>query len=78
MFHYPGQSVTRHSVYMLYPVPPCISVVYPEAVLFLIPLQSVNLFCNLSQVYPAVLLIYFISVAVILATVFDIYIYIYI
>jgi hypothetical protein len=34
--------------------------------LFLNPLQFVHLFCNLSQVYPAVLLMYFISVAVIL------------
>jgi len=44
----------------------CIPVVYLEPVLFLIHLQCVNLFCNLSQVYPAVLLIYFISAAVIL------------
>jgi len=35
-------------------------------VLFLTPLQFVRLFCNLSQVYPAVLLMYFISAAVIL------------
>ena len=44
----------------------CIPAVCLEPVLFLIPLQCVNLFCNLSQVYPAVLLIYFISAAVIL------------
>jgi hypothetical protein len=44
----------------------CIPVVYLEPVLFLIPLQFVHLFCNLSQVYPAVLLMYFISAAVIL------------
>jgi len=44
----------------------CIPVVCLEPVLFLIPLQCVNLFCNLVQVYPAVLLIYFISAAVIL------------
>ena len=43
----------------------CIPAVYLEPVLFLIPLQCVNLFCNLSQVYPAVLLIYLISAAVI-------------
>jgi len=35
-------------------------------VLFLTPLQFVHLFCNLSQVYHAVLLMYFISAAVIL------------
>jgi hypothetical protein len=35
-------------------------------VLFLTPSQCVNLFCDLSQVYPAVLLMYFISAAVIL------------
>ena len=34
--------------------------------LFLTPLQFVHLFCNLSQEYPAVLLMYFISAAVIL------------
>jgi len=44
----------------------CVPAVYLEPVLFLIPLQCVNLFCNLSQVYPAILLIYFISAAVIL------------
>ena len=44
----------------------CIPVVYLEPVLFLIPLQCVNLFCSLSQVYPAVLLIYLVSAAVIL------------
>ena len=44
----------------------CIPAVCLEPVLFLIPLQCVNLFCNMSQVYPAVLLIYFISAAVIL------------
>jgi len=30
-------------------------------VLFLTPLQFVHLFCDLSQVYPAVLLMYFVS-----------------
>jgi len=63
---------------MLYPVPlvfqafclhvvsssSCIPAVCLEPVLFLIPLQRVNLFCNLSQVCPAVLLVYFISAAV--------------
>jgi len=44
----------------------CIPVICPKFVLFLTPLQFVNLFCNLSQVYPAVLLMYFISAAVIL------------
>jgi len=44
----------------------CIAAVCLEPVLFLIPLQCVNLFCNLSQAYPAVLLIYFISATVIL------------
>ena len=44
----------------------CIPVICPKFVLFLTPLQLVHLFCNLSQVYPAVLLMYFISVAVIL------------
>jgi len=44
----------------------CIPVICPELVLFLTPLQFVHLFCNLSQVYPAVLLMYFISAAVIL------------
>ena len=38
----------------------CVPAVCLEPVLFLIPLQCVNLFCNLSQVYPAFLLIYFI------------------
>ena len=41
----------------------CIPAFYLEPVLFLIPLQCVNLFAH---VYPAVLLIYFISAAVIL------------
>ena len=44
----------------------CIPVIFPKLVLFLTLLQFVNLFCNLSQVYPAVLLMYFISAAVIL------------
>ena len=44
----------------------CIPVICPKLVLFLIPLQFVYLFCNLSKVYPAVILIYFISSAVIL------------
>ena len=44
----------------------CIPVICPKLVLFLTPLQFVLLFCNLSQVYPAVILTYFISAAVIL------------
>ena len=44
----------------------CIPVICPKFVLFLTPLQFMHLFCNLSQVYPAVLLMYFISAAVIL------------
>ena len=40
--------------------PSCIPAVYLEPVLFLIALQCVNLFHNLSQVYPAVLLMYYI------------------
>jgi len=44
----------------------CIPVICPKLVLFLTPLQFVHLFCNLSQVYPAVLPMYFISAAVIL------------
>jgi len=44
----------------------CIPVICPKFLLFLNPLQFVHLFCNLSQVYPAVLLLYFISAAVIL------------
>ena len=44
----------------------CIPVICPKLVLFLTPLQFVHLFCNLSQVYPAVLLMYFTSAAVIL------------
>ena len=44
----------------------CIPVICPKLMLLLTPLQFVHLFCNLSQVYPAVLLVYFISVAVIL------------
>ena len=44
----------------------CIPVICAKLVLFLTPLQFVHLFCNLSQVYPAVLLMYFISTAVIL------------
>jgi len=44
----------------------CIPVIFPKFVLFLIPSQCVNLFCDLTQVYPAVLLTYFISAAVIL------------
>ena len=47
-------------------IPSCIPAVCLQPVLFLIPLQCVNLFCDLSQVYPAVLLIHFISAAVIL------------
>jgi len=66
VFHYPGQSVARHSVYMILSSSSSIPAVYLEPVLFLIPLQCVNLFCNLSQVYPAVLLIHFICAAVIL------------
>jgi len=44
----------------------CIPVICQKLVLFLTPLQFVHLFCNLSQAYPAVLLVYFISAAVIL------------
>jgi len=44
----------------------CIPVNCPKLVLFLTPLQFVRLFCNLSQVYPAVLFMYFIPAAVIL------------
>ena len=44
----------------------CIPIIYPILVLFSTPLQFVHLFCNLSQVYPAVLLMYFIYAAVIL------------
>ena len=44
----------------------CVPVICPKLVLFLTPLQFVYLFCNLSQAYPAVLLTYFISAAVIL------------
>ena len=44
----------------------CIPVICPKLVLFLTPLQFVYLFCNLSQMYPAALLMYFISAAVIL------------
>ena len=44
----------------------CVPVIFPKLVLFLNPLQFVHLFCNLSQVYPAVLLMYFISAALIL------------
>jgi hypothetical protein len=43
-----------------------IPVICQKSVLFFTPLQFVYLFCNLSQVYPAVLLMYFISAAVIL------------
>jgi len=59
----------------------CIPVICPKLVLFLSTLQSVHLFCNLSQVHPAVLLMYFISAAVILlaslALIIQVYIYIY-
>jgi len=44
----------------------CVPLICPKFVLFLTPLQFVHLFCNLSQVYPAVFLMYFISAAVIL------------
>ena len=44
----------------------CIPVFCPKFVLFLTPLQFVHLFYNLSQVYLAVLLMHFISTAVIL------------
>ena len=44
----------------------CIPVICPKLVLFLTPLLFVHLFCNLSQVYSAVLLMYFISAAVFL------------
>ena len=43
-----------------------IPVTCPKLVLFLTPLQFVHLFCNLPQVYPAALLLYLISAAVIL------------
>jgi len=43
-----------------------ITVICLKLVLFLIRLQFVYLFCNLSRVYPAVLLMYLISAAVIL------------
>ena len=42
----------------------CIPAVCPKLVLFLTPSQFVYLFCNLSPVYPAVILMYFISAAV--------------
>jgi len=45
----------------------CIPAVCTKLALFLAPLQFVHLFCNLSQVYPAVLM-YFIYAAVILLT----------
>ena len=41
----------------------CILVICPKLVLFLVPLQFVYLCCNLSQVYPAVILMCFISAA---------------
>jgi hypothetical protein len=44
----------------------CIPVICPKLELFLTLLQFVHLFCYLSQVYPAVLLMHFISAAVIL------------
>jgi len=44
----------------------CIPVICTKLLLFLTPLQFVHLFCNLSQVYPAVLLMYFNSVSVML------------
>jgi len=44
----------------------CIPVICPKLVLFLASLQFVHLFCNLSQVYVALLLMYFVSAAVIL------------
>ena len=34
----------------------CIPIICPKLVLFLTPLQFVHLFCNLSQVYPAVVM----------------------
>ena len=46
----------------------CFPVIYPKLLIFLTPLQFVHLFCNLFQVYPAVLLMFFISAAVILLT----------
>ena len=36
----------------------CIPVICPKLVLILAPLQFMHLFCNLSQLYPAVLLVY--------------------
>jgi len=60
----------------------CIPVICPKFVLFLNPLQFVYLFCNLSQVYPAVLFIRLISAAVILlaslALIVQVSLYIYI
>ena len=68
-----GSNISLHSViyfeaFYLHVVSSfsCIPVVCQKFVLFLTPLQFVHLFCNLSQVYPAVLLMYFISAAVIL------------
>lgn len=43
----------------------CIPVFCPKQVLYLIPLQSLCLFYNMSKVYPAVFLTYFMSAAVI-------------
>jgi len=42
----------------------CIPVICPKLVLILTPFQFVHLFCNLSQVYPAVLVMYLLSAAV--------------
>ena len=44
----------------------CIPAICPTFELYLTPSQFLYLFCNLSLVYPAVLLMYFISAAVIL------------
>ena len=60
--------VIYYEAFCLHVVPSfsCIPVICPKLALFLKPLQFVYLFCNLSQVYPAVLLMYFIFAAVIL------------
>ena len=49
---------------MLYPASLVFQFFVLKLLLFLTSLQFVHLFCNLSQVCPAVLLMYFISAAV--------------
>ena len=51
---------------MLYPASLVFQKFVQKLVLFLTPFQFVHLFCNLSQGYPAVLLMCFVSAAVIL------------